>query len=180
MWDLGEVVGVLLDPPSQGHALLREEANDVVHAYQAAWQTERALQPGRWYLRRQAPPGHATITSDGTTQHSFHGLKLTEQSTGRPDYWPPPLHLMLPLKAWFWGRSGDDWRMLPDVRTEQELAIVQLSHMEHRDQQGRTRGRHGAAAARPLRAAVICADAGGHQHDASLGRARRLRGSAGA
>jgi hypothetical protein len=65
----------------------------------------------------------------------FRGLKLVEQTTGRPDYWPPPLHLLLPRKAWFWGRSGDDWRMQPDVRTDQELATVRLSHMERRDDQ---------------------------------------------
>ncbi len=134
MWDLGQVIGVLLDPPSQGRALLREESDGQIVSYQAAWRTERALEPGRWYLRRQAPAGHATETSDGVTNRSFEGLKLIEQATGRPDYWPPTLHLLLPLKAWFWGRPGDDWRMLPDVRTERELATVNLSHTENRDE----------------------------------------------
>jgi hypothetical protein len=137
MWDLGQVVGVLLDPPDHGRALLREDRDDGADFYQAAWSTERPMQAGRWYLRRQTARAHETRTFDGITHRLFQGLKLVEQHTSRPDYWPPALHLLLPIKAWFWGRSCDDWRMHPDVRSEHELAVVRLSHTEKPHEQAR-------------------------------------------
>lgn len=131
MVELAQVVAVLLEPPPHGRAVLREESENGVTTYQAAWRTERPMQPGAWYLREQRGTGSpSTTTFDGTVHRHFSGLRLVEQATGRPDYWHPALHLLLPIKGYFWGRTGDDWRMHDDVSSDGDLTRVRLTRVE--------------------------------------------------
>lgn len=106
MVGLGQVVAVLLEPPDQGRAVLRQSSDGTETTFQVAWNTERQMQPGRWYVREhRSPRSHRTSTFDGTTQRSFSGLRLVQQHVGRADYWHPALHLLLPLKGYFWGKD---------------------------------------------------------------------------
>lgn len=138
MVELAQVVAVLLEPPAHGRAVLREASLDGVTTYQVAWRTERHLQPGAWYVRaRRGTGSHTTTTFDGVTHRHFSGLRLVEQHDGRPDYWHPALHLLLPLKGFFWGRAGDDWRMHDDVTSDGDLATVRLTRVEGGPHTGR-------------------------------------------
>lgn len=131
MVELAQVVAVLLKPPPHGRAVLRDESENGVTTYQVAWRTERPMQPGAWYLREHRGTGsHSTTTFDGTVHRHFAGLRLVEQAKGRPDYWHPALHLLLPIKGYFWGRTGDDWRMHDDVSSDGDLVRVRLTRVE--------------------------------------------------
>lgn len=137
MYELAQVVAVLLDPPDHGRAVLEEVCEGRATTYQVAWRTERQLRPGAWYLREQrGPRSHHTSTFDGTVHRRFSGLRLVQQTGGRPDYWHPALHLLLPLKGFFWGRSSDSWHMHDDVTSDGDLARVRLTPVEGDDQPG--------------------------------------------
>lgn len=138
MVELAQVVAVLMEPPAHGRAVLREASDEGITTYQVAWRTERPMRPGAWYLREQrGARSHSTTTFDGMVHRHFSGLRLVEQADGRPDYWHPALHLLLPLKGYFWGRTGDDWIMRDDVSSEGNLARVRLTRVEGGQHTGR-------------------------------------------
>jgi hypothetical protein len=122
---------VLLEPPDQGRAVLERRDSSTVTRYQVAWRTEHALRPGAWYVCELGDSRrHSTSTLDGMTHRHFSGLRLVEQHTGRPEYWHPALHLLLPLKGYFWGRACNDWRMHDDVTVEDQTATVRLTSLD--------------------------------------------------
>lgn len=124
--ELGELVGILLDPPDMGRAVVRYEEENRASTAQVAWVAERALTPGRWSWTC----GTTTQLSDGHALRSFRGSSLVEQVDGRPEYWHPQLHLFSPIKGYFWGRPQDDWWMREVVTAEGTRAAIALASTE--------------------------------------------------
>lgn len=128
--DLGNVIGVLLDPPRHGAARLLERAADDRREFRVWFRAadERRQRPVAWRVEEQQGRHRVTqVAQDGLLKH-FRGSRQVEGASRRPDFVPHPLHLLMPLKGAFWGRPQDDWRMTPQVRTEGKLAVVRLVH----------------------------------------------------
>lgn len=128
--ELGQLVGVLLDPPSAGRALVRSDRGGRVTTAQVAWVAEQGLQPGRWSWTS----GTQTQMSDGETVRLFSGQRLVEGSSGRPEYWDERLHLFSPLKGYFWGRPQDDWWMRGCSPVQGTTHVVTLASMTSDEQ----------------------------------------------
>lgn len=138
MAGLADVIPVLLEPPDHGRAVLHRNIEGSLTSYQVAWRTERPMRPGAWYVRaHDGSRAHSTSTFDGSVHRHFSGLRLVEQHKGRPEYWHPALHPLLPIKGYFWGRTGDDWRLHDDVSTDGALASVRLSRVDGGQSAGR-------------------------------------------
>lgn len=132
---LGDVIGVLLDPPTMGRVSLVDERDGEVTNYEAAFvAADESLQRA---VQWRCSDGRSTRMAQDGVIRSFVGDDLIESGAGRADYVIPVLHLVFPLKAYIWGRPQDDWRMTTDVRSDGNLAVVRLVNVEHPDVDGR-------------------------------------------